>query len=73
MTDLPISDGEARNMRDRLRAVEKDAAEAQTAIEVHEATCSQRYRNLVLLILGLAAANSVAAFPHLVQILAFLK
>jgi|HubBroStandDraft_6_1064221.scaffolds.fasta_scaffold1309276_1 hypothetical protein len=69
-----ISQGEAQSMRDRLRDVEKEAAEAKSEIAVHEATCASRYRNLVLLILGLAAANSVAAFPHLSQIaLAILK
>ena len=73
MTELPISEGEARSMRDRLLAVEREASAAKSEIAVHEATCSQRYRNLVLLILGLAAANSVAAFPHITQILALLK
>jgi hypothetical protein len=72
MTDLPISDGEARDVRARLRSVEIEAATAKSEIALHEATCSARYRNLVLLILGLAAANSVAAFPHLAQILPYL-
>lgn len=71
MTELPISDGEARDLRARLGLVEKEASKAASEIAVHEATCSARYRNLVLLILGLAAANSVAAFPHLLQILPF--
>jgi hypothetical protein len=73
MTVSPISDGEAVDVRARLRAVEVEAAHAKSAVELHEAVCATRYRNLVLLILGLAAANSAAAFPHIAQILAFLK
>jgi hypothetical protein len=73
MTGTPISDGEAQSMRSRLWAVEQTAADAEREIKVHEATCAARYRNLVLLILGLAAANSFAAVPHIAQILALLK
>jgi hypothetical protein len=73
MTVTPISDGEAQNMRARLWAVEKTAADAAREIEVHETTCAARYRNLVILILGLAAANSFTAVPHIAQILALLK
>lgn len=72
MTELPISEGEARSMRDRLLAVEKEASAAKTEIAIHEATCSTRYRNLVALILLLAGANSVAAFPHIAQILSII-
>lgn len=75
-----ISDGEANDIRARLRAVEDDAILAQSAADkaahanaLHEAVCAARYRNIILLILGLAAANSVAALPHLAAILAFLK
>jgi hypothetical protein len=73
MTGNSISEGEANSMRERLRAVEVDASKAKTQIDIHEATCSTRYRNLVLLILLLAGANSMAAFPHITQILALLK
>jgi len=72
-TGGPISDGEASHMRERMRLMELRAEAAHARHDVHEAVCSARYRNIILLILGLTAANSVAGFPHLVQILAFLK
>lgn len=53
--------GEAYEMRDRLRKLEGNVAELDKRASVHEQICSQRYRNVIYLLLIIVALSGISS------------
>lgn len=69
----PFTEGEASDLRHRLRDVEAGERVNSARMDVHEEKCAGRYR--VLLMLGGAsiALNFPSAWPHIMALIGLAK